>query len=285
MGASMFSGPRMLSTLYYSCLSKLLQANDRRKFRSQNSDNMHRWKAEMGRAREENRREEKRRESQKKEAAGARRGRKVPKHCVFPVICGSGEGRKLGSLNWRVRSHLARWEMKNFTPLWREANSEVNIYKTPQLQSTCGGCDSNKVRPAVARSKLPRQKCKNGLGALLAVEMLKKMHAITARSTCPSQSVKSATASERAFGSSDVEKVREHMSKSRCRNSEWIWGVWSTLRRSDVLLAWQSQGIAHVVKVSKTWKFCSSFTKDGSGRRGSGKIPLVWQAQYKKHMS
>ena len=32
------------------------------------------------------------------------------------------EGWKVGSLKRRVRSQLARWEMKNCTPLWREAN-------------------------------------------------------------------------------------------------------------------------------------------------------------------
>ena len=44
--------------------------------------------------REEKRREEERRsekrKSQKKEDPGARKGRKVVKHCVFPMICGSG---------------------------------------------------------------------------------------------------------------------------------------------------------------------------------------------------
>ena len=47
--------------------------------------------------REETRREEKRRrnkikkrKSQKKEDPGARKGRKVAKHCVFPMIWGSG---------------------------------------------------------------------------------------------------------------------------------------------------------------------------------------------------
>ena len=44
--------------------------------------------------REEKRREEERRsekrKSQKKEDAGAQKGRKVAKHCVFPMICGSG---------------------------------------------------------------------------------------------------------------------------------------------------------------------------------------------------
>ena len=29
-------------------------------------------------------------ESQKREVAGARKGREVAKHCVFPVFCGSG---------------------------------------------------------------------------------------------------------------------------------------------------------------------------------------------------
>ena len=57
---------------------------------SQTSDNMDRWKAEVE---QKNRREEQKREdqrkSQKKEDAGARKGRKVAKHCVFPMICGS----------------------------------------------------------------------------------------------------------------------------------------------------------------------------------------------------
>ena len=39
--------------------------------------------------RAEERRSEKRK-SQKKEDAGARKGRKVAKHCFFPMICGSG---------------------------------------------------------------------------------------------------------------------------------------------------------------------------------------------------
>ena len=68
----------------------------RRKFRSQTSDHMERWKAEMGRVREDKRREEKRRRKKiKKEKvseerrSGARKGRKVAKHCVFSRICGS----------------------------------------------------------------------------------------------------------------------------------------------------------------------------------------------------
>ena len=43
---------------------------------------------ESAKRREEARRSEKRK-SQKKEDAGARKGRKVANHCVFPMICGS----------------------------------------------------------------------------------------------------------------------------------------------------------------------------------------------------
>ena len=46
----------------------------------------------MGRVREEKgrRKKIKKRKSQKKEDPGVRKGNKVAKHCVFPVICGSG---------------------------------------------------------------------------------------------------------------------------------------------------------------------------------------------------
>jgi len=37
----------------------------------------------------------------------------------------ASEGRKVGSLKRRVRSQLARWEIKNSTPLWREAHFDV----------------------------------------------------------------------------------------------------------------------------------------------------------------
>ena len=109
---------------------------NRRKFRSQTSDNMDRWNSRGGKSqrreakrREEERREEKR-QSQKKEDVGARKNRKVAKHCVFQWSV-APEGRKVGSLKRRVRSHLARWEMKNCTPLWRSILRSQNAKNTP----------------------------------------------------------------------------------------------------------------------------------------------------------
>ena len=60
----------------------------RRKFRNQTFDNMDRWKAEQGRGREKGK--IRRKKSKKKEDADAWKGRIVAKHCVFPMIWGSG---------------------------------------------------------------------------------------------------------------------------------------------------------------------------------------------------
>ena len=82
----------------------------RRKFRSQTSDNMERWKAEQGRGKEKRkiRRERVRRQKiQMREKVGKSRNTVFFQWFVAP------EGRKVGSLKRRVRSQLARWEMKN----------------------------------------------------------------------------------------------------------------------------------------------------------------------------
>ena len=60
---------------------------------------------------------------------------------VFFQWFGAPEGRKVGSLKRRVRSQLARWEMKNCTPFWHEAHFEVKMLKTPGVRTTFGGSD------------------------------------------------------------------------------------------------------------------------------------------------
>ena len=46
---------------------------------------------------------------------------------------------------------------KTFTPLWREAHFQVNMYKTPQLRSAFRSCDVEKVHAVVARSTFRSQ--------------------------------------------------------------------------------------------------------------------------------
>ena len=118
--------------------------------------------------RAEERRSEKRK-SQKKEDAGARKGRKVAKHCVFPMICGSGGSKsrlakaagaepsgqmrdeKLHAVVARSTFEVKMYKThivgpllevamsKKCTPLWREAHFEVKMYKTHQVRTTFGG--------------------------------------------------------------------------------------------------------------------------------------------------
>ena len=75
------------------------------------------------------------------------------------------EGRKVGSLKRRVRSQLARGEMKNCTPLWREAHFQVKMYKTHHSRTTFGSCYVEKVRAFVARSTFPSQNVQNTPGS------------------------------------------------------------------------------------------------------------------------
>ena len=62
------------------------------------------------------------------------------------------EGRKVGSLKRRVRSQLARWDMKKCTPLWREAHFQVKMDKTLEERTTFRSWDVEKVHAVVARS-------------------------------------------------------------------------------------------------------------------------------------
>ena len=136
--------------------------NYRRKFRSQTSDNMDRWKAEVGRVREEKgRRKITKRESFRRkkiqvcEKVGKSRNIAFFQWFVVP------EGRKVGLLKRRVRSPLARWEMKNCTPLWREAHLQVKKLKAPHVRNTFGSWDVEKVHAVVARSTFASEKTKN----------------------------------------------------------------------------------------------------------------------------
>ena len=71
------------------------------------------------------------------------------------------EGRKVGSLKRRVRSQLATGAMKNCTPLWREAHFEVKSVKNWRSRTTFGSWDVKKVHAVVARSTFPSQNVQN----------------------------------------------------------------------------------------------------------------------------
>ena len=155
------------------------------------------------------------------------------------------EGRKVGSLKRRVRSQLARWEMKNCTPLWREAHFQVKMYKTPQVRTTFGSWDVEKVHAVVARSTfrsqnvqntpgpdhfwklrcwksarrcgakhISKSKCTkhNRSGPLLEVEMLKKRTPLWREAHFQVKMYK-------------THQVSDHFWKLRCRKSARCWGA------------------------------------------------------------
>ena len=137
----------------------LVSETIRRKFRSQISDNMDRWKTEQGRGREKRkiRRKKSRRERVRRKKMQMREKVGKSRNTVFFQWFVAPEGRRVGLLKRRVRSQLARWVMKSCTPLWREAHFEVKMYKTHHVRTTFGSCDVEKVHAVVARSTFPSE--------------------------------------------------------------------------------------------------------------------------------
>ena len=160
------------------------------------------------------------------------------------------EGRKVGSLKRRVRSQLARWEMKICTPLWREAHFEVKMHKTHHGRSTFGSWDVEKVHAVVARSTFRSQnvqstsasdhfwklRCRRSarrcgakhiskskrtehtiLGPLLEVEMSKKCTPLWREAHFEVKMYK-AHHCRTTFGSWDVEEVRAVVARSTFRS-------------------------------------------------------------------
>ena len=152
--------PQWLHPVRWGTLQRI---HIRRKFRSQTSDNMDRWKAEMERVREKRkiRREKSRRERVRRKKMQMREKVGKLRFTVFFQWFVAPEGRKVGSLKRRVRSQLARWEMKNCTPLWREAHFQVKMHKAHHLRTTFGSWDVEKVHAVVARSTFPSENVQN----------------------------------------------------------------------------------------------------------------------------
>ena len=100
---------------FFGVLSKIVkpfweretQDNDRRKFRSESSDNMDSWKSRGGKSQ---RGEEKKWEDQRRKKMQVREKVGKSRFTVFFQWFVAQEGRRVGSLKRRVRSQLARWE-------------------------------------------------------------------------------------------------------------------------------------------------------------------------------
>ena len=160
------------------------------------------------------------------------------------------EGRKVGSLKQRVRSQLARWEMKNCTPLWREAHLQAKMHKTHQVRTTFPSWD------------------------------VKKVHAVVARSTFASQNVQNTSAPDRFWKLRCRKSARrcgaKHISKSKC-TKHTMYGQFLEVR---CRFAWQAQGILHLFKSEQNVRILLHFQKRWQAWGiwwGSAKMHFSWQ--------
>ena len=176
------------------------------------------------------------------------------------------EGRNVGSLKRRVRSHLARkrarrcgakhvckWKSykhltfgpllevamsKKCTKLRREAHFEVKMYKTHQGRTTFGSCDVEKV------------------------------NAVVVGSTFRSQNLQSTPCSDHFWKLRCWKSARrcgtKHISKSKCTKTHH---VRTTFGHSDLVSRGRRNGLCTFSSVSKTWGFCPISKNDG--RRGT----------------
>ena len=125
----------------------------------------------MGRVREEKRK----RKSQKKEDPGARKSRKVAKHCVFPMICVSGGSKsRLAKVAGAEPAGQMRDE-KLHAVMARSTFASEKVKKT----SRSGHFWKLRCRKSVRRcgaKHISKSKCTKHLssGTLLEVEMSKK---------------------------------------------------------------------------------------------------------------
>ena len=140
---------------------------DRRKFTSQTSDNMDRWKSTARkklRERESQKREDQRgRKSEEGRSRCAKRKESRETQC-FPIVRVSG-GSKSRLANAPGAEAAGQRRDENLHPLWREAHFQVYSVENCRVRTAFGRCDVETVRAVVARSTLPSQNVQSTQGS------------------------------------------------------------------------------------------------------------------------
>ena len=216
--------------------------------------------------RAEERRSEKRK-SQKKEDAGARKGRKVAKHCVFPMICGSGGSKsRLAKAAGAEPSGQMRDE-KLHAVVARSTFRSQNVQNTPgpdhfwklRCRKSARRCGAKHI----SKSKCTKHTRSGPL--LAAVEMSKKWTPLWCEAHLQVKKLKTPHV-RTTFGSCDVEKVHAVVARSTFRSQN----VQSTPCKDHFWtfrfrFAWQAQGIVHLVKSDKNVRGFVAFPKTMAG--------------------
>ena len=143
------------------------------------------------------------------------------------------EGRKVGSLKRRVRSQLARWDMKKCTPLWREAHFQVKNGQNTRGADHFWKLRCRKSARRCGAKHILKSKCAKHtmVGPLLEVAMSKKCTPLWREAHFEVKMYKTHHV-RTTFGGSDVEKVSKkctplwreaHFEVKSVKN----WGFWA----------------------------------------------------------
>ena len=174
------------------------------------------WRDEKAVSREKSQK----RKDQKKEDAGARKGRKVTKHCVFWWFCGSGglESRLAKAAGAETSGEMR--DEKLHAVVARSTFPSQNVQNTPapdhfwklRCRKSARRCGAKHI----SKSKCTKHTI---LGPLLEVE-IEKVHAFVARSTFRSQNVQNTPFSDHFWKLRCRKSARrcgaKHISKSKC---------------------------------------------------------------------
>ena len=209
--------PRTAFSRVRSCTTKLysneLIVYDRRKFISQTSDNMDKWKAEQGRGREKRkiRRKKSRRERVRRKKMQMREKVGKSQNTVFFQWFVAPEGRKVGSLKRRVDEKL-------HAVVARSTFRSQNVQSTPASdhfwQLRCRKSARRCGAKHISKSKCTKH---TTFGPLLEVEMSKKCTPLW-REAHFQVKMHKAPHVRATFGGSDVEKVHAVVARSTFRS-------------------------------------------------------------------
>ena len=134
--------------------------------------------------RDRKKRRSEKRKSQKKEDEGARKGRKVAKHCGLPMFWGSG-GSKSGLAEAAAAEPSGQMRHEQLRPsVPRSTCLKVNMFKALQVRSTCVSWDVQSARGCGAKhiSKSRVLKAPHARATFGSWDV-QEVHAVVARST------------------------------------------------------------------------------------------------------
>ena len=171
-----------------------------------------RWE-ESERRSQEVRRAEKRK-SEKKEDAGARKGRHVAIHGVFPLICGSGWSKSRLAIAAGAESAGQMRDEKLHAVVARSTFPSQNVKSTPTSDHFWTLSCRKSARRCGAKH-ISKSKCEKhaNVGPLLNIELSRKCTPLWREAHFQVKSVKN-WRSQTTFGSWDVQKVHAVIARS-----------------------------------------------------------------------